>query len=195
MSSLLSLTSREKYGLSGLVIRISRPSIERTSAGSLGIGRETAWGDGEASREHTADRRRMPVGPRATSVGPNRQPGGMRRSSLLAFATALVATACTRPALYYPDPDPGADAPRTSKPVATPRPTKPVVVDVPNATVGVGASSASDVDYLFSRHLLVPVAGADMSKVDDSFNEARDGGRTHRAIDILAPRGTPILSA
>ena len=119
----------------------------------------------------------------------------MRRSSLLTLATALVATACTRPALYYPDPDPGADAPRTSKPVAGSRPAKPSSVAVPNATVGVVRSSGSDVDYLFSRHLLVPVAGADMSKVGDSFDEPRDGGRTHRAIDILAPRGTPILSA
>jgi len=30
-----SLTSREKYGLAGLVIRTSCPSIERTSAGSF----------------------------------------------------------------------------------------------------------------------------------------------------------------
>jgi len=43
---------------------------------------------------------------------------------------------------------------------------------------------------------MVPVAGADMSKVEDTFLDGRDGGeRTHRAIDILAPRGTPILSA
>ena len=35
-----------------------------------------------------------------------------------------------------------------------------------------------------------------MSKVADSFDEARDGGdRVHRAVDIMAPRGTPIVSA
>jgi murein DD-endopeptidase MepM/ murein hydrolase activator NlpD len=34
-----------------------------------------------------------------------------------------------------------------------------------------------------------------MTRVEDSFNDARDGDRVHRAIDILAPRGTPILSA
>ncbi len=42
---------------------------------------------------------------------------------------------------------------------------------------------------------MVPVAGADMAHVEDSFGDPRDGERTHRAIDILAPRGTPILAA
>jgi len=57
-------------------------------------------------------------------------------------------------------------------------------------------SSMSDEEYLLARHILVPVAGADMARVDDSFKAPRDGGeRVHRAIDILAPRGTPILAA
>jgi murein DD-endopeptidase MepM/ murein hydrolase activator NlpD len=34
-----------------------------------------------------------------------------------------------------------------------------------------------------------------MTHVEDSFNDPRDGERVHRAIDILAPRGTPIISA
>jgi peptidoglycan LD-endopeptidase LytH len=58
-----------------------------------------------------------------------------------------------------------------------------------------GSANMSDVDYLRARALLVPVAGADMTRVEDSFGDPRDGDRMHRAIDILAPRGTPILSA
>jgi len=50
-------------------------------------------------------------------------------------------------------------------------------------------------EYLRGRQIIVPVAGASMGKVEDTFDEAREGGRVHRAIDILAPRGTPILSA
>jgi murein DD-endopeptidase MepM/ murein hydrolase activator NlpD len=42
---------------------------------------------------------------------------------------------------------------------------------------------------------MVPVAGVSPRDLRDSFNEARDGGRTHRATDILAPRGTPVVAA
>ena len=105
--------------------------------------------------------------------------------------------ACTRPTLYYPDPDPGPSSkPATTARTAPPAPrASPSPTAFPDATVGVAGSTTSDVAYLLSRHILVPVAGADMSKVEDSFYEPRDGGRTHRAIDILAPRGTPILAA
>jgi murein DD-endopeptidase MepM/ murein hydrolase activator NlpD len=42
---------------------------------------------------------------------------------------------------------------------------------------------------------MVPVDGIGPGRIPDSFNEARDGGRTHRATDILAPQGTPVLAA
>jgi murein DD-endopeptidase MepM/ murein hydrolase activator NlpD len=52
----------------------------------------------------------------------------------------------------------------------------------------------SDEEYLRVRPLLVPVANVIAARIPDSFNEARGAG-THRAIDIVAPRGTPVLSA
>jgi peptidoglycan LD-endopeptidase LytH len=43
------------------------------------------------------------------------------------------------------------------------------------------------------RAMIVPVAGIARSAMRDMFNEAR-GGRRHEAIDILAPRGTPVIA-
>ena len=43
--------------------------------------------------------------------------------------------------------------------------------------------------------LAVPVAGVARDSLRDSFEEGRSGGRTHHALDILAPRGTAVFSA
>jgi murein DD-endopeptidase MepM/ murein hydrolase activator NlpD len=51
-----------------------------------------------------------------------------------------------------------------------------------------------DLAYLRSRKLIVPVAGISAAKIPSSFDEMR-GARRHNALDILAPRGTPVLSA
>lgn len=95
-------------------------------------------------------------------------------------------TACSRPVLYYPVP---AAAPAAPEPTLAGSPAAP---PAPAASM----EAMTDVDYLRARRLVVPVAGADMARVPDTFLDARDGGeRVHRAIDILAPRGTPILAA
>ena len=115
------------------------------------------------------------------------------RSTLVpTLVVACAAAACARPVLYYPTPESAGVAP-APKPVlaGAPASAKPAAPD-PTANT----AAMSDLEYLAYRRLVVPVAGADMSKVTDTFNDDRDGGeRTHHAIDILAPRDTPILSA
>src|SRR5687768_16974570 len=51
-----------------------------------------------------------------------------------------------------------------------------------------------DYEYLRRRELRLPVADVPFSRLRDTFDDARDGKRVHRAVDIMAPKGTPVLS-
>ena len=53
------------------------------------------------------------------------------------------------------------------------------------------AATRSDVNALADRHLMIPVQGVTPDKLTDSFQQARTG-HEHDAIDILAPRNTPV---
>ncbi len=47
---------------------------------------------------------------------------------------------------------------------------------------------------LTARHLLIPVKGFPRKALRDNFDERR-GLRPHEALDIMAPRGTPVVAA
>jgi murein DD-endopeptidase MepM/ murein hydrolase activator NlpD len=51
-----------------------------------------------------------------------------------------------------------------------------------------------DLPDLLSAKLLIPVEGANVAKLQDTFLASRGRYRKHLAIDIGAPRGTPVLA-
>ena len=82
-------------------------------------------------------------------------------------------------AVVVGQPAPVATSGEPSPVVAPPAPAEPVVSAVPAAE-------------LKDRSLLIPVAGIKREQLTRSFTQQRSGGRTHEAIDILAPMNTPV---
>jgi len=60
------------------------------------------------------------------------------------------------------------------------------------ATLALAALAAGD--DLAAHRLIVPVQGFDPHGLVDNYREARSG-HPHEALDIIAPRGTPVVAA
>jgi murein DD-endopeptidase MepM/ murein hydrolase activator NlpD len=72
----------------------------------------------------------------------------------------------------------------------------PETAPVPATSPAAAAAAArADAEYFDEKPLMVPVAGVAPSALRDSYSSARSGGRTHRALDIPARRGTQVLAA
>ena len=64
----------------------------------------------------------------------------------------------------------------------------------PMAMMRASLVNEPDITSLRSRALAIPVQGITAPQLKDTFTQARAGGIPHDAIDIMAPRGTPVLA-
>jgi murein DD-endopeptidase MepM/ murein hydrolase activator NlpD len=93
-----------------------------------------------------------------------------------------------------PAPAPAAPSAPGAPPVAgSPSPSAAASPSPPAAGSVPPAEAAADLDDLRRRHLLLPVQGLRRENLSDTFNDAR-GGHRHEAMDIMAPRNTPVLA-
>jgi murein DD-endopeptidase MepM/ murein hydrolase activator NlpD len=67
--------------------------------------------------------------------------------------------------------------------------------DAPTVGTTGASANATTVDALRHAALEVPVQGVKRSALRDTFSEARGSSRAHEAIDIMAPRRTPVIAA
>lgn len=108
----------------------------------------------------------------------------------LLLALVVITTACSRGLTPIVSPAP-VEGPGES-PGPSPRPMlgpTPAHVGPLNPAV-----TADDLDALWARQLMIPVEGLSRARVPDTFTAKRDKG-IHGALDLLAPRSTPVVAA
>lgn len=143
-----------------------------------------------------------PVAPPAAAMPPP-------VTAIAPLAIAPLATAVLPPAREPPPPAPpralrrrsyfaaqgsGPAAATPLKATATPLPAAmPAVAALPQVPVAPAVEPALPI--LLPPRLLIPVAGVRAGQLSDTYGDRRGATRPHEALDIMAPRGTPVLAA
>jgi peptidoglycan LD-endopeptidase LytH len=112
--------------------------------------------------------------------------------------TADLPQAVARPAPAPPAPEvqrpSGAATPAPQSPTGQARPwVQPSPLEGTRADQSRPPALQPSAD-LRQRNLILPVQGIRPEQLQNTFEDSRSGGRVHEAIDIMAPRNTPVLA-
>ncbi|HKG21283.1 MAG TPA: hypothetical protein VKC34_05235, partial [Blastocatellia bacterium] len=91
--------------------------------------------------------------------------------------------------LPVPEPAPAPPVAEATPPTALPAPgTEDAIPSKPAAPVPMEPATETDLTYLTAKNLLLPVGGVRAEQLRDSYYDGRSEGRTHEALDIMAPQ-------
>ena len=125
---------------------------------------------------------------------------GVGRVSSPAVVETLPVPGVAEPAPPTTQPSAAEPSPTVEEPVGGPvsepvSESSPVVNEPAPKPAEPVPSPAESTNFVGQLHLIVPVAGVRPDQLIDTYTASRSEGRTHDAIDIMAPAETPVLAA
>jgi murein DD-endopeptidase MepM/ murein hydrolase activator NlpD len=116
-------------------------------------------------------------------------PSSLMYAAGAGFLAGVFVTAAMRPNAFPTD----APAAVEVLPASTESP-PPVAPPAPPSAEAPPVIAADPIEDLRQRDLGLPVQSITAADIRDNFDEPRGGNRRHEAIDVLAPRHTPVLA-